>query len=73
VLRWALEKGVSVIPKSYNAKRMVENLQVFCWRLTLADHERIEQIEQKKNMDASFFCTPHGPYKTVEEFWDGEI
>ena len=73
MLRWALDKGVCVIPKSYNEKRMIENMQVFGWSLTGQDHERIEQIEQKKYMSASFFCSPNGPFKTVEEFWDGEI
>ncbi|KAI5070048.1 hypothetical protein GOP47_0014391 [Adiantum capillus-veneris] len=74
VLRWGLDNGVSVIPKSFNKKRMVENLDVFGWHLTDEDHQRISGIEQKKNFDGSFICSQvSGPYKSPEDLWDGEF
>lgn len=73
VLRWGLDKGVTVLPKSFNKKRMVENLDVFGWHLTDEDHEGIGGIEQKKNIDGGFVCSPiSGPYRTIEDLWDGE-
>ncbi|KAI5063408.1 hypothetical protein GOP47_0021955 [Adiantum capillus-veneris] len=74
VLRWGLDNGVSVIPKSFNKKRMVENLDVFGWHLTDKDHQSISGIEQKKNIDGSFLCSlVSGPYRTLEDLWDGEF
>ncbi|KAI5070047.1 hypothetical protein GOP47_0014390 [Adiantum capillus-veneris] len=74
VLRWGLDNGASVIPKSFNKKRMVENLDVFGWHLTDEDHQHISGIEQKKNIDGSFICSPvSGPYKSLEDLWDGEF
>merc|ERR1711915_672133 len=31
ILRWGLEQGVSVLPKSYNKGRITQNFQVFDW------------------------------------------
>eukprot|EP00250_Pteridium_aquilinum_P012609 c20830_g1_i1 orf=149-1099(+) len=74
ILRWELDNGVSVIPKSFNKKRMIENLEVFGWHLTDEDHQNISKIEQKKNVDGSFLCSPvFGPYKSIQDVWDGEI
>lgn len=74
ILRWGLDKGASVIPKSFNKKRMLENMQVFGWQLMDQDHEMIRKLEQKKNLDGEFYCHPeHGPYRSVVDLWDGEI
>lgn len=73
-LRWALDKGASVVPKSFNHKRMSENFQIFGWQLDSEDHASIERIEQKKNIDGQFLCNPvSGPYRNLTELWDGEF
>ncbi|KAH7572865.1 hypothetical protein ACOSP7_006231 [Xanthoceras sorbifolium] len=72
-LRWAYEQGVSVIVKSYNKERMKENLGIFDWKLTVEDVHKIEQIPQGRGNPAEFFVTKEGPFKSTEEFWDGEI
>jgi hypothetical protein len=47
---------------------------VFGWQLTEDDYSRIDKIEQKKNLDASNFCHPEfGPFRSVQDFWDGDI
>ncbi|XP_059073045.1 non-functional NADPH-dependent codeinone reductase 2 isoform X2 [Cryptomeria japonica] len=74
MLRWGLEQGVSVLPKSYNAGRISENFQVFDWSLTPDDHDKISKLEQRKiQQGEQFVNSTTSPYKTVEELWDGEI
>ena len=74
MLRWGLDQGVSVIPKSFNKKRILENIQVFGWQLTDEDHSKIDKLEQKKNIDGSHICNPEfGPFKSPEDLWDGDV
>ncbi|XP_059073043.1 non-functional NADPH-dependent codeinone reductase 2 [Cryptomeria japonica] len=74
MLRWAIDQGVSPVPKSYNAARIAENFQVFDWSLTPDDHEKISKLEQKKIQSGEQYVnSTTSPYKTVEELWDGEI
>ena len=48
-LRWVIEQGSSVLPKSYNKARILENSQIFDWELTSEDHKKIATIEPKEN------------------------
>ncbi len=41
-LRWAVERGVSVIPKSTNERRIMENINIFDFSLTEAELKRID-------------------------------
>lgn len=47
LLRWIVQKGISVIPKSTNTKRMCENKNIFDFKLSA------EEIEQLNNLDAN--------------------
>ncbi|MQM22385.1 hypothetical protein Taro_055437 [Colocasia esculenta] len=69
-LRWAYEQGVSMLVKSFNEKRMEENLSLFDWELNEEDRHKISQIPQHKSLTLSEFC---GQYKSLTELWDGEI
>jgi len=74
ILRWGLEQGVSVLPKSYNKGRITQNFQVFDWSLTAEDHSKISRLEQKKTITGhEAVNSTTSPYKSVEELWDGEI
>ena len=68
-MRWALEKGVSVIAKSYNKERIIENSQIFDWKLTDEDHERIATIKQYPTLPAPFL--EDGNMYGDLGFWDG--
>lgn len=49
VLRWLLQRGVVVIPKSVHRERMAENLDVFSFSLTDHDMERIAELDTGKS------------------------
>ena len=72
-LRWVHEQGVSVLVKSFNKERIKQNLDIFDWKLSQEDLKRISQIPQQRAYVAAELVSEKGPYKSVEEFWDGEI
>ncbi|XP_062204864.1 deoxymugineic acid synthase 1-A-like [Phragmites australis] len=71
-LRWVYELGDCVITKSFNERRMRENLGIFDWELTGEDHCKISALPESRGT-YDFFVHESGPYKTADEFWDGEI
>ncbi|KAH0702806.1 hypothetical protein KY290_018117 [Solanum tuberosum] len=73
-LRWVYEQGESVIVKSFNKERMKQNLvEIFSWELSTEDNFRIQAIPQKRGCNGEPFIHPNGPYKSLDELWDGEI
>lgn len=52
ILRWQLQRGIVVIPKSTHKERMAENLNVFDFALTDADMQSIAALDTKTS---SFF------------------
>ena len=52
MLRWHIQRGVVVIPKSTHYERMVENFNVFDFTLTDEDMEKIAALDKKQS---SFF------------------
>ncbi|KAL0441830.1 UNVERIFIED_CONTAM: protein REDOX 2 [Sesamum radiatum] len=72
-LRWIREQGATPIMKSFNGERMRQNLQIFDWELTDEEVAKMKQIPQQKANTGKAFVSPEGPYKTLEELWDGEI
>ncbi|KAK4589595.1 hypothetical protein RGQ29_020246 [Quercus rubra] len=72
-LRWVYEQGAALIVKSYNKERLKENLQIFDWELSEDDYDKIGQIKQHRMMTKEELVSAHGPYKSIEELWDGEL
>ncbi|KAM6567543.1 non-functional NADPH-dependent codeinone reductase 2 [Cannabis sativa] len=66
-LRWAYEQGICFVMKSFNKKRMQENLDIFDWSLTPNELLLIDQIPQQRSYGGQHFCS------SAQEFWDGEI
>lgn len=50
VLRWLIERGVAVIPKSVNKGRMIENIDVFDFELTADDMHTIQSLDTKESL-----------------------
>lgn len=63
ILRWHLQRGIAVIPKSVHTERMKENFDVFDFALTLDDMTAIAALDRKKS---SFFS--HADPSVVEWF-----
>lgn len=72
-LRWVYEQGASVLVKSFNKDRMKENLQILDWELSNEEIAKIQEIPQSRGFKGEIFVHPDGPYKSTDEFWDGEI
>ncbi|HKJ41355.1 MAG TPA: aldo/keto reductase, partial [Sunxiuqinia sp.] len=49
-LRWALQKGVVVIPKSVHEERIVSNADVFDFEITGGDMVKIDALDQGKRI-----------------------
>ncbi|KAK7258221.1 hypothetical protein RIF29_32767 [Crotalaria pallida] len=73
-LQWGLSKGSSVIVKSFNSKRMKENLGSLDLKLDGEDILEIEKLEEIKIMRGEFLVNETtSPYKTIKDLWDDEI
>ncbi|KAL6142168.1 hypothetical protein ACLB2K_060451 [Fragaria x ananassa] len=73
-LRWGLQMGHSVLPKSTNEARIKENLDIFGWSIPEDMFAKFSEIEQERLVKGDFLVhDTFGSYRTVEELWDGEI
>uniref|UniRef100_A0A1D1Y9L5 Aldo-keto reductase family 4 member C9 n=1 Tax=Anthurium amnicola TaxID=1678845 RepID=A0A1D1Y9L5_9ARAE len=72
-LRWGLQMGHSVLPKSTNEARIKENLNIFDWSIPEELFAKFSEIHQTKLIRGGFLVHEGGVYKSVEELWDGEI
>ncbi|ERN11058.1 hypothetical protein AMTR_s00024p00110840 [Amborella trichopoda] len=72
-LRWGFQQGVTLVLKSFKRERLKENLQIFDWELNEEELHKIGEIPQMKFARAEKYVTPEGPFKTLEDIWDGEI
>lgn len=50
MLRWNLQRGVVVIPKSTHIERMHENFKVFDFTLAASDMQQIAQLDKKRSV-----------------------
>lgn len=52
ILRWHIQRGMMVIPRSSNMKRLKDNIQIFDFELEEADMEKINALDTGKRMGA---------------------
>ncbi|OIV93953.1 hypothetical protein TanjilG_05656 [Lupinus angustifolius] len=73
-LRWGLQLGHSVLPKSTSESRINQNFDVFDWSIPEDFVANFSEIQQARLLrGASFVHETFGVYRSIEEFWDGEI
>jgi diketogulonate reductase-like aldo/keto reductase len=68
VLRWLIQRGIIVIPKSVHSERQKENLAIFDFELTAADMELIGSLDK----NASQFFDHHDP-DTIEQIFGASL
>ncbi|KAK8601266.1 hypothetical protein V6N13_059012 [Hibiscus sabdariffa] len=72
-LRWGFEQGISILVKSFNRERMKSNLEIFNWSLSPDEVRKIDDTPQTRLCCGECYISEYGPFKTIEELWDGEI
>lgn len=72
-LRWGVQMGHSVLPKSTTEARIKQNLDLFDWSILEDLMSKFSEIEQARLVRGNFVVHPESVYKSVEELWDGEI
>lgn len=57
LLRWGVQRGTSVIPKTSNVARMKENLQLFDFELSAGEMQSISDLDRHRRFnDPGVFC-----------------
>lgn len=62
VLRWGVEKGIVVMPKSTSADHIQGNIELFDWELDESDHQRLDEIDRDQPV-----------YDTPARDWTGDV
>lgn len=70
LIRWALQRGTSVIPKSTNPKRLRENFAAAAIQLSDADMKAIGDLDHHYRFIHGEFWTPEGSPYTLASLWD---
>ncbi len=70
LISWALQRGMSVIPKSVNPGRIAENLKAESILLSPGQLERIRSLNKDfRYVTGQFWAAEGGPY-TMDNIWD---
>ncbi|KAL3691348.1 hypothetical protein R1sor_004999 [Riccia sorocarpa] len=70
-LRWGIQIGNSVLPKSTRPERLKENFDVF--NLDDEDKAEIEKLEQKRFLRDDFLCNERSYFKTLARWFGAGI
>ncbi|MFD1670690.1 aldo/keto reductase [Agrilactobacillus yilanensis] len=68
ILRWLLQRGIIVIPKTVHPQRMAENLDVFDFELSPADMQQINNLDRN---ESQFF--DHRDPVTIEQIFGSSL
>lgn len=71
LIRWAIQRGTSVLPKSTRPERIAANLDIFSWALDEADFVALNSLPfQQRMLIGDFWLNPQGPYRVLCDLWD---
>lgn len=68
ILRWLIQRNITVIPKSVHQKRMAENIAVFDFELTQKEMQSIAGLDRN---ESQFF--DHRDPKTIEQIFGSSL
>jgi diketogulonate reductase-like aldo/keto reductase len=71
-LRWGLQMGHSVLPKSSNEDRLKQNLDVYDWSIPDDLFAKFSEIQQVRLAKGEALVGELSPLKTLDDLWDGE-
>lgn len=70
LIRWAIQRGTSVIPKSVNPQRMQQNFEAASLELSKEDMQKLLEMDiHKRIITGGFWNAPEFGY-TMETLWD---
>jgi alcohol dehydrogenase (NADP+) len=77
-LRWGLQRGTSVIPKSSKEKHLKENKDLFSFKLSNEQMARLFDVDPKERLvKGTIFLDENGRfvggYSNLNHLWDGEL
>ncbi|KAK6118237.1 hypothetical protein DH2020_048023 [Rehmannia glutinosa] len=75
LVRWAIQRGTSTIPKSNYSDRIRENIHVFGWEIPEQDFQALCSVpDQKRVLDGEelFVNKTDGPFRSPADVWDHE-
>lgn len=73
-LRWGLQMGHSVLPKTSSEDRLKENMDIFNWSIPENLLNKFNEIKQRKFVRAEELVREDSAgYKTLEELWDEQV
>lgn len=72
ILRWGLQRGTSVLPRSLRPERIRTNFDIFDWSLSEEDWKKINSLEpQYRLIDSGYsYISEAGPLQAVQEIDD---
>lgn len=57
VLRWAVQRGIAIIPKTTSKERLAENLSLFDFQLSEEEMKQIGSLDKNRRFnDPGVFC-----------------
>ena len=69
LISWSLNRGISVIPKSVNEERIIQNFEAENIRLSESELDKIDKLEKGyRYITGEFWVFENGPY-TLEDIW----
>lgn len=70
LLRWGLQRGYSILPKSVTPSRIASNFDITEWELSEDQFQQLSTIEpQTRLIHGNFFVKPNGEFPTLEALW----
>jgi len=73
LIRWAMERGTSVIPKTVNPDRLAENFKALDISLSPEDMQSLASLDQHRRYIRGNFWTVSGSPYTYGNLWDETV
>ncbi len=74
LLRWGVQRGYPVLPKSVNPSRIKENFDILSWSLSEEQMSKLSSLEpQGRLLRGDFFIKPKGPFDSAFDLWGEEL